>query len=67
MKKCPYCGNENSNDAVVCGKCYAGFPIEKIVSEETNTISESDADANKDSETLRVSRKKKKESETYGS
>ena len=26
MKKCPYCGRDNADDAVVCCKCFAGFP-----------------------------------------
>ena len=28
MKKCPYCGRDNADDANVCYKCFAGFPHE---------------------------------------
>ena len=26
MKKCPYCGKENHDEAEVCERCFAGFP-----------------------------------------
>ena len=29
MKKCPYCGRDNSDDATRCEHCYAGLPVEK--------------------------------------
>lgn len=29
MKNCPYCGRPNEDDAIVCIKCWAGFPNEK--------------------------------------
>ena len=25
MRKCPYCGHENDDNAVRCERCYAGF------------------------------------------
>ena len=28
MRKCPYCGYENDDNAVRCEKCCAGFPEE---------------------------------------
>lgn len=45
MKKCPYCGMENKNEAERCEKCFAGFPHEEPKKEEP----------------LRVSRKKRSE------
>ena len=35
MKKCPYCGEVNNDDAVVCQKCCAGLPVEEAKEEET--------------------------------
>jgi len=38
MKKCPYCGYENNDNATNCGCCYAGLPEKekpKEKSEET--------------------------------
>ena len=29
MKKCPYCGRENPDEAKSCTKCFAGFPKEE--------------------------------------
>ena len=29
MKKCPYCGYELNDDALICEHCYAGLPNEK--------------------------------------
>ena len=29
MKKCPYCGKENEEQATVCVRCSAGFPHEE--------------------------------------
>ena len=29
MKKCPYCGRENADNAFRCERCCAGFPSEK--------------------------------------
>jgi len=29
MKKCPYCGKDNEDNATGCVHCYAGFPVEK--------------------------------------
>jgi uncharacterized membrane protein YvbJ len=29
MKKCPYCGRDNDDKAVICEKCYAEIPAEK--------------------------------------
>lgn len=29
MKKCPYCGKDNDDNATRCGRCCAGFPSEK--------------------------------------
>lgn len=29
MKKCPYCGHENENNAERCGHCFAVFPAVK--------------------------------------
>ena len=29
MKKCPYCGRENDDNAFRCERCYAGFPSER--------------------------------------
>lgn len=26
MKKCPYCGHENTDEAWRCERCFAGFP-----------------------------------------
>lgn len=34
MKKCPYCGKENEEQATVCIRCYAGFPHEEKPKEE---------------------------------
>lgn len=30
MMKCPYCGHENDDTALKCGKCKAGFPKEQV-------------------------------------
>ena len=29
MKKCPYCGTGNDDNATVCNHCYAGLPVQK--------------------------------------
>ena len=29
MKKCPYCGRDNENDAKNCSHCFAGLPVEQ--------------------------------------
>lgn len=29
MKKCPYCGHNNNDNAVSCEHCYARLPEEK--------------------------------------
>lgn len=29
MKKCPYCGHINDDNATRCDRCYAGFPAEE--------------------------------------
>jgi uncharacterized membrane protein YvbJ len=34
MKKCPYCGHLNDDNATGCGKCFAGFPEEPVKVEE---------------------------------
>ena len=34
MKKCPYCGQQNEDDATGCKRCKAGFPQGKDKSEE---------------------------------
>ena len=47
MKKCPYCGHENENDAWKCSKCQAGFSHEKTIEDKP----------------VRVKRKTNKESE----
>ena len=41
MKKCPYCGRENPDDAVVCQKCCAGFPNEEPKEDESSVTKES--------------------------
>lgn len=28
MKKCPYCGHHNEDNAEICERCYAGLPKE---------------------------------------
>ena len=35
MKKCPYCGTDNTDDAVVCQKCCAGLPVKGKKKDET--------------------------------
>lgn len=35
MKKCPYCGTDNNDDAVVCQKCCAGLPVGEAKYKET--------------------------------
>ena len=56
--KCPYCNAENTEQAMVCKKCYAVIP--KILSESTNENSVQDRE-NKESEgeTLRARHKKR--------
>lgn len=46
MKKCPYCGADNNEDANVCSRCFGELPVK----EENN-------DTNEHEET-RASRKK---------
>lgn len=29
MKKCPYCGRDNSDEATSCEHCYAVFPVKE--------------------------------------
>lgn len=33
MKKCPYCGHRNDDNATGCAKCKAGFPREETKTE----------------------------------
>lgn len=49
MKKCPYCGKENTDETVICVKCHAGFSNEE---QKTETAPE---------ETSRSRKKKTKE------
>ena len=36
MKKCPYCGKENTDEMVICVKCHAGFPNDEQKTETAN-------------------------------
>ncbi len=38
MKKCPYCGFENKDDAVFCGGCGEELPVEKVPVEESEKL-----------------------------
>lgn len=29
MKKCPFCGKDNRDEAKSCDRCFAAFPAEK--------------------------------------
>ena len=37
MKKCPFCGHENDDQATGCAKCFAGFPNEKSEEKSVKT------------------------------
>lgn len=52
MRKCPYCGHENNEQEQNCSRCKASIPFE---SAESNTPDES--------ETIRSTKRKLKESE----
>lgn len=38
MKKCPYCGFENKDDALFCGGCGKELPVEKASAEELQKL-----------------------------
>lgn len=38
MKKCPYCGHMNDEQAKACDHCYAGFPVEKQEEKEPKKV-----------------------------
>lgn len=40
MKKCPYCGYQNTDETKVCGRCFAELP--QNLSENTKENSEPD-------------------------
>ena len=42
MKKCPYCGHGNDEQAKTCEHCFAELPVEKQTETEPNTTYQRD-------------------------